>query len=509
MPESNVLRFCARAVSHANRPAHRDPTRPKLGPGHVRVSVLLVAALWAASLPGCEPAELTLHRDGVHRDWDAIREEGTLRALVVYSSTSYFLYRGRPMGYEYELMRQMATDLDLKLELVIAHHIDSLGAMLRRGEGDVIAYGMTVTEERRQRLAFTEHLYLTRQMLVQRKPEGWKSMRPAELEERLIRDPAQLLGDTVTVRQGSAHAARLKDMQRELGGDLTEVLVAGNTTTERLMEMVAAGAIRYTLADDNIAKTVAANHSDLDVETPLSITQRVGFAVRRSSPQLLDTLNLWIRTHRDTRAHQALFAKYFDNHRAYRARARSPYLSLNEGRISTYDEWVKRYAQQQDLDWRLISAVIMEESGFNPSDTSWAGARGLMQLMPTTAAELGIEDPLDPESSIRGGTRYLRTLIDQWSEIPDSLDRIQFALASYNVGLAHVLDARRLAEKHGADTQTWVGHVETYLLQLSDPAFYNDEVVRYGYIRGSLAVNYVRSVMSHYTHYRNLLPYAD
>jgi len=472
----------------------------------VVIGVMLVTASLLSSCDGAARIFNASPNTEVDWDLDEIKEKGTLKAIMVYSSTSYFIYRGRTMGYEYELIRHFAESQGLKLEVVVAQDIDELITMLNRGDGDVVAYGMTITQDREELVDFTQHLYLTNQVLVQRKPENWRRMKQADLQKALITDPAQLIGDTVAVRRNTSYYERLINLQQEIGGQIHIETIEGKTSTDLIIERVADGSLKYTVADANIAKVNAGFHQNLDIGTPLSLSQRVGWAVRENSSELKDALNDWIEEIRDKPEHKALYKKYFDHKQSYLARAKSPYLSLNEGKISIYDDLVKKYSAQNRWDWRLVSALIYEESGFNPVDTSWAGAQGLMQLMPATSADLGVEDPTDPESSIRGGTRYLRTLWDLWKDIPDSLNRYQFALASYNCGYAHILDAQRLAAKNGADPLTWVGNVETYLLNLSYSEYYNDEVVRYGFVRGNIPVNYVRNIMSRYAQYRNLLP---
>lgn len=472
---------------------------------HAILLSLTLCALFSACEGRFTPFDPSPHTD-IDRDLPEIETEGVLRALLVYSSTSYFLYRGRAMGYEYELLQRFARERELALEIVVVQDSDELISRLNAGEGDVIAYGMTITPEREEWVSFTHHLYLTHQVLVQRKPQNWRRMRRSEWTAELIQSPEQLADDTVTVRRKSAYYQRLVQIQQRLSPTLVIDTVSGETSTEHLIDQVEDGVIRYTIADENIAKLYTDGKPNLDIATPLSVTQRVAWAVRENSPELVKALNEWIDEHRDSPEHRALYRKYFEQPDAFRSRARSPYFSLNEGRISAYDELIKRYAEPAGWDWRLVSSIVCEESGFSPTDSSWAGARGLMQLMPATAAELGVENPDDPESSIRGGTRYLKTLWGMWAEIPDSLNRYQFALASYNAGHAHVLDAQRLAEKYGADPLQWVGNVETYMAQLGYPEYYNDEVVRYGYIKGNICVRYVRNIMSRYAQYRNLIP---
>ena len=136
----------------------------------------------------------------VQRDLNDILEEGVLRAITNYSGTSYFLYKSHPMGFEYELLRRLADYLEVDLEIVLAENIDSIMPMLERGNGDLIAFGLTITQDRKEQIDFTEYLYLTRQVLVQRKPSNWRRMKLHEIERTLVRNPVELIGDTIAVR---------------------------------------------------------------------------------------------------------------------------------------------------------------------------------------------------------------------------------------------------------------------------------------------------------------------
>ena len=171
-----------------------------------------------------------------------------------------------------------------------------------------------------------------------------------------------------------------------------------------------------------------------------------------------------------------------------------------------YRDAVYQQARRYSLDPHLVAAIIYVESKFNSYATSSQGARGLMQIMPPTARDLGIKDVTDPVDNIRGGTRYLKQMWNRWEEIPDSVQRMKFTLASYNCGYGHVKDAQNLAAKHGEDPKNWDESVKKYLLKLSYPEYYNDEVVRYGYARGIEPVTYVKQIMARYEHYRELIP---
>lgn len=157
-------------------------------------------------------------------------------------------------------------------------------------------------------------------------------------------------------------------------------------------------------------------------------------------------------------------------------------------------------------DWRLIASIIYQESRFDPEAESWAGAMGLMQLMPETADIFGVIEIYKPRENITGGLKLLNWLDKQLMDsIPDRNERLKFVLASYNVGLGHVKDAQRLAKKYGKDPFLWEDNVDYFLLNKSASKYYKDPVVRWGYCRGEEPFHYVSDVLERYGHYTNLL----
>lgn len=436
-----------------------------------------------------------------HRTWNEIVASGTLRAITVYNGTGYFLYKGRPMGYEYDLLKRLAKRFDLKLDIILAENIDSVVPMLNRGEGDLVAYGLAITQDRKGKALFTNPLYLSHQVLVQRKPRNYRQMRYHEVQNELILDPTELIGDTISVRAESAYLERLIHLQREIGGEIHIDTVPGNIPTEKIIRSVAEGDLKYTISDNNIASINAAFYPILDVNTRMSLSQRIAWMVHSDNRVLRDSINIWLDEMKDKTEFYVIYNKYFKNKRSYRARVKSEFYSLNNERISQYDDIIKRYAANIGWDWRLLASIIYQESQFNPVSESWADALGLMQLMPETAERLEVMDRANPEESIRGGTKYLNMLMEKLDYIPDSIERVKMALASYNCGLGHVLDARRLAEERGYDKDVWTDNVELAIIDLAYPEFYNLPFIKYGYVRGLEPVTYVEQIFERYNHY--------
>jgi membrane-bound lytic murein transglycosylase F len=461
--------------------------------------ILLTGLLVVVFLSGCQSRK----KQG---DLPGIIEKGRLVAITSYSPISYFIYHGEPMGYEYELLKMFSDHLGLKLEIKLARDLEEMIRMLEKGEGDLIAYGLTITTERRKQLSFTHPMNVTRQVLVQRKPDNWRQMKLHNIEKQLIRSPFELSGKTIHVRSGSAYLSRIKNLSLEIGEEINVVEAPGHLTTEDLIHLVANDSIALTVADENIAQIQSAYYQNVDIESPISLPHQTAWAVRPSSKILLDTINSWLQEIQNHVDYYVIYNKYYKNRQAFRSRYASEFNPSTGGSISPYDELIRKGAEQIQWDWRLLAALIYRESQFRPQARSWAGATGLMQLMPRTASSYGANNPYDPEQNIQAGVNFLAWLENYWKEhIIDPEERRNFIMASYNVGQGHVQDARRLAEYYDADPNIWKDNVETFMLKKSNPEFYKMEVVRYGYASGLEPVNYVNDIFELYEHYQRFI----
>lgn len=246
------------------------------------------------------------------------------------------------------------------------------------------------------------------------------------------------------------------------------------------------------------AQDLAATDSVHGVE-PLPPGWRVGVG----KPELTATLQQWYRP--DMLAAARHHEQQLLNQQRVRRRVSAP--MLRAGVISHYDHLFRRYSRQAGCDWRLLAAQCYQESTFDPAAQSWAGACGLMQIMPSTADHLGLsrDQMTDPEANIEAATRLIAELHQAFADIADRTERQNFVLAAYNGGVNHIRDAQRLALRDGRDAHRWT-EVSPYVLRLSDPRYYQDSLVRYGYMRGSETVDYVAKIQQRYKEYRMKIP---
>lgn len=472
-----------------------------------KVSFLFLLLLCAL---GCTEKTVTEYADNrtsvgpapVDFDLEKIKTRGSLIAVVDNSTTGYFIYKGKPVGYEYELLSRLAKYLDVELEVKITADIQEAFEMLDEGGADIMAYHLAVTKERNKRIAFTEPHNYVPQVLVQRKPKNWRQMKLHEIEAQLLRSTIELGGKKVYTRIGSSFTDRLVNLSDEIGEDIFIEEVEGAVDTEMLINKVLDREIEYTVADQDVAMINATYYPDIDVKLEISFPQKIAWALRKNSTDLKIIVDDWLIDMKKSPDFFVIYNKYFKNRKTQNYRVRSAFSSMSQDRISPYDDLIKEAALKLDIDWLLLTSLVFQESKFDPKSESWVGAQGLMQLTSNVADEYEVRDVFDPEENVMAGVDHLNWLMEYWAdEIQDEDELLKFVLGSYNVGQGHVRDAMKLADKYDADPGVWDENVAKYLALKSTPEYYGDPVVSYGYCRGSEPVKYVREILTRYDQY--------
>lgn len=430
------------------------------------------------------------------RDWPQIEEDSVLTVLAENSPASYFIYKGKNMGYEYELLHEMTKDHNITLKFIMVSDLDKMLHMLDSCQGDIIACNLTVTEERKRLVNFTEPHLQTREVLVQRNHP-----------DSLITSIEALKGKSIHVWKNSSFYETIVQLNKEKNLNLRIIPTEGDIISEELIRMVSEGEIDYTIADENVAKIDLRYYPNLDISLPISEEENIAFAVRKKSPILLNTLNYWLHDKRNRSTVGEVRRKYFER-KALSDKANQEYSSLiKEGQLSPYDSIIKRESKNIGWDWRLISAIIYQESKFETWKRSWAGAFGLFQFMPGTAKMYGISENSSAEAQIKAGCKKLNKNYNQWAEeIEDSLQCLKFTLATFNSGRGHIDDARALCDVYEMDKNMWDDNVEVMMLNLSKPKYYRDKVVRNGYCRGKETWEYPKEVLHRYDEYKAAFP---
>lgn len=429
-------------------------------------------------------------------DFPQILQRDTLRVLTLNTSTSYFIYRDQPMGYHYDMIRDFCRRHGLATEIIVAENADTLLEMLREGVGDMIAYNIPVTNALKDSVRYAGLQQISHQVLIQR----------ALAQDTLLTDVTGLIGKKVTVTDGSKYRDRMVNLNSELGGGiLIDYANRDTIVVEDLIRMVSRGEISYTVADDDLARLNQTYFRNLNVSLPVSFDQRSSWVVRKDMPVLADSLNSWFGNKTEEPTLLRIIKRYFEETKGYPESDRPSYSDiLGPGIISPFDAWFKQQGLRLKVDWRLLASVAWQESSFNTEGQSWAGAIGLMGLMPATAASMGVtgDQIFDPEMNIRAGSEYLKQLLTIFAAIDDPAERLKMALAAYNGGVGHVFDARALAAKYEGNPDLWEGNVEKFLQLKRLEQYYADPICKNGYFRADETVNYVRNVINRWEYYK-------
>jgi membrane-bound lytic murein transglycosylase F len=426
-------------------------------------------------------------------DLEEIIERDTLVVVISTNSTDYFVYRGQPMGFHFELTKLFADNLGIELRVIVENDIGKSIELIKSNKADILAQGMTITNLRRTKMSFTVPIAKTHQVLVQ------------QISDTMIGSTLDLANKTIYVQKGTVFTQRLKHLSEEIAAPI-HVVEIDSLEVEQIIAKVSEGVFGYTVCDESVATMNQRYYTNIDVSLEISLEQYIAWAVRKSSHSLLDTLNHWLLDYTKTVKFTHLYNKYYKHPGLFR-NVSSDYYSGSKGQISDYDEWIKQYSKEIGWDWRLLASLIYQESRFNPNAVSWAGASGIMQIMPATADMLGLAPDACVEAQIYAGVRLIKMIDNRVPfEITDTITRQKYILAGYNIGYGHVEDAIRLAEKHGADPNKWEDNVAEYLIHKSNYEYFTDSVVKFGYCPGIQPVSYVKEIFDRFEHYKNVIP---
>lgn len=411
---------------------------------------------------------------------ERITDSGRITVLTRNNANCFYLYKGEPMGFEFELARAFSAYIGVELETSVVEWNDMF-RVVNNGKADLVAAGVTITPARSQVVDFSEPYMTIQQQVIVHRDNG------------SVREIADLDGLTVHVRENTTYQERLESLNRELDLNI-RIALHEDIPTEELIRRVAEQEIDVTVADSNIALLNRRYYPDINVAFPLGEKEHLGWAVRKGDRALLEKISAFLDQARKNGTYDEIYERYYGDAHVF------DYVDLKifhhrvENRLPEFLPIIKSVSKAYDFDWRLIAAVIYQESHFDPEARSPTGVRGLMQVTRVTAAEMGIDNRLDPEQSILAGVKYLKQIHAMWDDLPEE-DRMLFTLASYNIGYGHVRDAQRLAEFRGLDPNTW-STVEKTLPLLRMKKYYKS--TKHGYARGTEPVRYVERILTYY-----------
>ncbi len=464
----------------------------------VAAVILLVAFLLVRYFANQEEPELVI------RDYKEIVESDTIIAVVRTNPIDYFIYQGRPMGFQLEILQQFAEHYNLTLKIIVENDLDKGIELLMNRKCDILAQSIIVSTERDLVHEFRFPVRATKQVLVQRKPEGYPAMSYWQVEDSLVRSLQKLQGKTLYAYKGSVSMTSMKNLSRDVSENFY-VEEIDSIAPEQIIYYVANGTYEYAICNEDIAKVAQSYYPNIDIKTDLSLPQNFAWGIRPESVVLLDTVNTWLANFVQSPEYRKYTLRYINNNRIL-VDINSEFYSGNEGRISNYDELIKKYSHIPGWDWRLISSLIYEESRFNESITSWAGAHGLMQLMPFIYSKFAPDSVSGVEAHIAAGASYISFLQTKIPpNVEDSATGVKMLLAGYNIGFGHVEDAICLAEANGENSASW-DVISFFLTNKSNPIYFNDTCVKHGYVSGIHAVRFANNISERFEHYKNMIP---
>ncbi|MCH5241707.1 MAG: transglycosylase SLT domain-containing protein [Muribaculaceae bacterium] len=420
----------------------------------------------------------------------------TLKVVTLYGPTSYFNYRGEPMGIDYENAKKFAEDEGIEIEVMTASNIQELIEKLKSGEAHLAAYPVPYISEYKTEVLHCGTVEISNQVLVQKKGKDE------------IHDVTELIGKNIHVEKDSKYHYRLLNLNDEIGGGINIIPFKNDTLdNEDFLKKVSDKKWDYTVIDSQIASLYEGAFPDLDTSLKLSSDQKSSWAVGLGLDSLAAKIDRWENKTHSSEFLKNIYKRYYDNTFSEIYEAHLDYfkkMNLSKGKsVSPYDQLFKKYADNSGFDWKLLAAIAFCESRFNPSVESRFGASGLMQVMPNTANSVGISPGLlsNPDSNVLAATRILSRLDKALADkVSDPEERMKFVVASYNSGLGHIYDSIALAEKVGLNPQKWTGNVSVSALMKSRPEYYNDPIVKHGYFRGRETVDFVDNVMGIYNY---------
>ena len=414
---------------------------------------------------------------------ERVQAEGVLRVITRNSPATYFQDRNGETGFEYELVKRFADDLDLELQIETADNLDELFARLGKPGGPVLAAAGLVESDGRQQVArfSTPYLEVTPQIIYRNGQQ-----RPTR--------PDDLLDKRILVLKGSSHAEQLAALKVEFPGLNYEESAAVEVVD--LLRMVDEGQIDLTLVDSNELAMNQVYFPNVRVAFDLGDSQSLAWAVAPGEDtSLLDEVNAFLQRAQQNGSLQRLKERYYGHVDVLGYVGAYTFAKHLQQRLPRYEKHFRQAAQVQGLDWRLLAAMGYQESLWQPSATSKTGVRGLMMLTLRTAQAMGVSNRLDPKQSIDGGAKYIVHVKELLPESIQEPDRTWFALAAYNVGGGHLEDARKLTEAEGLNPDKWLD-VQKILPRLSQKQWYSK--TRYGYARGGEPVHFVRNIRRYY-----------
>jgi membrane-bound lytic murein transglycosylase F len=408
---------------------------------------------------------------------DRVLSDAEIVVVTRNAPTTYYEGRDGETGFEYELTKSFAEHLGVKPRYILKDTTSEILAMLERGEADIAAAGLTRTEGRADQFLFGATYQIVTQQVVCRR----NGKQPNKLED--------LEGIELVVPADTSYVERLTYLKRYY--PFLTWRVDEQLNTENLLEEVWRRRIECTIGDSNIVAINRRYYPELSVRFDISDPEILTWGLPKNAEGLQAAVNDWFEDIEEDGTLQQLIDKYYGFIEVFDYVDINTYKRRIHSHLPKYQAYFQQAAKHYNLDWQLLAAMAYQESHWNPRAKSPTGVRGIMMLTLTTAQEVDIKSRLNAEQSIWGGARYLKQMARR---LPDTIaepDRSYMALAAYNVGFGHLMDARELAGQLNKNPDNWSDLAEVLPL-LARKQYYQS--LQHGYARGYEPVTYVQRI---------------
>ncbi|MBO7491946.1 MAG: transglycosylase SLT domain-containing protein [Bacteroidales bacterium] len=402
----------------------------------------------------------------------------TLKALIFYHAADYFVYHGQVIGFQYDMIKQIAKDFNMKVDIAIEADPDSMLMKSFTNKYDIVSFDFNKSFFSPMYLTQSEPHSYTYPILLMRKNMVFDSS-----ATHVAHTPAQYFQ-----KLDFSSLQMPKTWRQEDHPD---------KTVEDLIEMLEDTLIDYVVCNHYIAITLLPFYHNLVMGPRIGEDFPRNWILNPKNKTLNDSINLWLSNVKPTKFYKKMTLRYLSQH----SQVINNSFGKKKDNISTYDNCIQAASKRHGLDWRFVSSIIYQESHFCTDVLGIGGSYGIMQMMPVTYERYGLNDTSTVEDQIRAGVKYISFLYNIFANKVDTNDIYYFVAGAYNSGPGHILDAITLCKKYGGDSEHWES-VKEYLLLKSHKDYYSDPDVKCGYYPGKHTVNYVQEVMDRYNGYK-------
>jgi len=436
--------------------------------------LLIVALYCTVALAACEGAFL-------RNDLEVLKSRGELVLITRNNESCYYEAAHGPAGFEYELAKQFADHLNLRIRTLLIEDEAQMVEALLQGKGDIIAAGAPFGRPAARMVALGPGYLDVNAQVVGRR--GGPAVTGAK----------DLLQTPLWVSGSSASFDRLKSLKQEHADLRWQTL--SEYSSEEMLQLVWNQSVPLTIVESNTMAMNRRFYPELVVHFTVGETRKLRWAMNPSDKHLQRAVSQWFAMLSSQETVASLVSHYYSHLEDFDYVDLTRYRRRIFDRLPKYQTYFEEAASRNGLDWQLVAAMAYQESHWNPLAVSFTGVRGIMMITEGTAKTLGLKDRLAEKEAIYAGTRYLAQLHRSiGDEVPEP-DRTLMALAAYNLGFGHLKDARELTAELGRSGNSWSAVRETLPL-LHKKKYY--QKLPHGYARGTEAVQYVDRIRTYH-----------